>query len=512
MYIQDLSRRDFLKGGLTAVAGLGLVGLAGCSGSGDGSQDAANSVAGKDTLVMISMVQNDNFSPFASVGQDKPVHHALFDNLYRFDNDGNVEPMLVVDEQEDGLVKTLTIRDDAKFSDGNPVTAADVAFSWETMAADETSGAFVKSYIANVEAVDDHTVKVTAADPNKLWRNYLAEAVYVVEKATYDASKDYTSESPTGSGAYVLDSVDNARTVTLKANESYWNGAPAIKTVQVKAPVDGSTSLVALQTGEADYVAQLPIDNVANAKEDDSLAMTNFTSWSQELLGMYVGDAKFREAVFHAIDRDKLIELGNGGSGTPATDMLSKKVMGKYEGISTFTGYDLDLAKQCIAESQTDLSQTFEILTFDSANVAQVIQEDLKEIGVNVQISQVDANTFFSQLTAGSMQMFLTGLGTDLQTADAMLQLLFGPASIYKYPVTDDFKAKISALTDAINAGEEDLSAQIKDICDAMAVECPIVPLYDIDYHDVYRKGLNGVLESSSGTYVFYFGDMSFEG
>ena len=504
---QQMSRRTFLGGG--ALAGLSALGLAACGGGSDAPASDQPTIG--DSIVMISTVQNDNFSPFASVGSDKPVQHALFDNLFMFDAEGDVVPMLVESVEEDGLVKKLKLREDAVFTSGNPLKASDVEFSFSKLLEDPSGGPFVQTYLTSVKATGDYTLEVTAANAAVLWKNFLAESVYVVEEASFDPEKDYVDEAPVGSGAYTLDSVDAARTVTLVANEAYWGGAPEFKTVQVKAPVDGATSLVALQTGEADYVTGLDADNVKVAREDDALSVTDFQSWSMQLVGIYVGDEKFREAVFHAINRQNIIDICNDGAGEPATDMLSKRTMGEYAGIVDFVGYDLDLAKQCIAESQTDLSQTFELLTFDSPSVAQCIQEDLKQIGVNVQISQVDANTFFSALTAGTLQLFIVGLGTDLQTCDAFLKLLFGPASIYKYPISDEFKAQVDVLSQKIDAGE-DLTDSIRTICEMMAVECPIVPLYDIDYHDVYRTGIGNVLPSSSATYVYYLGDLTREG
>ena len=499
----QISRRSFVRGGLAAMAGLGALGLAGCGGGGDAT-------APDDTLVFLSMVPNDCLCPFASVGADKPVQHAMFDTLYRFDPEGDVVPMLVESEAEDGLSKTLTLRGDVTFSSGAPLRASDVVFSFSRIQADPSMGAFSKTYVTAVEALDERTVRVDVASSAVPWRNFLAEALYVVEEASFDPSNDYVSEAPVGSGAYVFESVDSARTVTLRANEGYWGGAPAFKTAQVKAPVDGSTALVSLQTGETDFVAVLAQDNVAAARQDESLCVTDFDSWSNEMLGVYVGDEKFRQAVFHAIDRQNIIDICNDGTGSPSVDMCSKKVMGEYAGIVDFVGYDLDLARECIAQSKTDLSQTFEIMTFDSANVAQCIQEDLKKIGVSVEVSTVDANTFFSAVESGSLQMFVVGLGTDMQNVQLMLPLLFGPDSTYSFSVSDDFKAGIARLDECVAAGGDPHDA-IADVCSRMAVECPIVPLYDVNYHDVYRREVGNVSPSSSGTYVYYFGDYTIE-
>ena len=95
-----------------------------------------------------------------------------------------------------------------------------------------------------------------------------------------------------GSGAYVFESVDEARTVTLKANEDYWGGAPTFKTVVIQAPVDSSTSLVALQNGEVNCVSMMEATAVETAREDANLNVVEFEAWGQQMLGVLVGDQR----------------------------------------------------------------------------------------------------------------------------------------------------------------------------------------------------------------------------
>lgn len=514
MNTPKVSRRQFVTGSASLLAMLGVGGLAGCSGGTSGAGSAAAGGEGivlGDTLTIISLAGNDGFNPaLSTTGSDKVTMHSIFDNLFMFDAEGNCQPMLADSFEQNGKDITITLKSDVVFSDGNPVTADDVVFSYQLYVDDPSNGPWIQQYIAGIDKVDDTTVIVHSVRDDEIWKNILAESVYVLEAATFDAeANDYTAMTPTGSGAYIFESVDSARTVTLKANEEYWGGSPEFKTVVVNAPVDASTSLVALQTGEANYVCQLALTSVVTAEEDPNLEVMTFDSWSQQLLGVLVGDQPFRQAIFHAINRQNILDICNNGEGTPAVDMFSKKIMGDMQGSVEFVGYDVDLAKECIAQTETDLSQTFTITTFDAADVAQCIQQDLAEIGINVEVAEVDVNTWSQGLTDQTLQMFVTGLGTDMLAVDSFIELLMGDSSIYYYPISEELKNKIREMM-AIPSTVDRRDACIEIMGD-MAEECPIVPLYDKNYFDVYTKGIGGTLPSSTGTYVYYIGDFTNE-
>ena len=110
----------------------------------------------------------------------------------------------------------------------------------------------------------------------------------------------------------------------------------------------------------------------------------------------------------------------------------------------TFDGYDVELAKEEIAKTEMDLSQTYTITASDEAGsqVAQCIQQDLAEIGVNVEVASVDVNTWSSQLMDQTLQMFINALGTDMLATDSFIQLLLGDTSVYYFPISDEMKAK----------------------------------------------------------------------
>lgn len=512
MSTPQVSRRQFLGGSAALLAMMGVGGLAGCSGGngGSGSGAATGGIELTDTFTMISVAGNDSFDPIVGTGADKVTMHSLYDNLFMFDGEGNVEPMLVDTYEQEGNVVTATLRE-ANFSDGNPVTADDVVYSWDMLRADPSQGPYMSNYITDVEKVDDKTVKITVVRDDTSWLNILAETIYIIPNGSYDPeANDYASTPMIGSGAYVFESVDEARTVTLKANEDYWGGAPTFKTVVVQAPVDSSTSLVALQNGEVNCVSMMAQTAVETAREDANLNVVEFEAWCQQMLGVLVGDQAFRSAIFHAINTQNIVDVVTGGAATPATQFFAKKLLGEdYDGVVTFEAYDPDLAKEELAKSETDLSQTYTITASDEAGAqcAQCIQQDLSAIGINVEVESVDTNTWSSKLMDQTLQMFINALGTDMLAVDSFIQLLFGDTSVYYYPISDEMKAKVAEMNAIPSVVERhDL---VVELLNDMQVECPIVPLYDTVNYDVYTAGIEGYLPSSAGTYVYYLGKLT---
>lgn len=512
MSMTQPTRRQFLGGSAALLAAIGVSGLAGCSGGSDTGSAASGSygIPLGDELTIISLITNGTFTPVnAAAGFDKVVLHALFDTLFVFDADGNLQPCLAESYEQNGFDVTIKLRTDVSFTDGAPLTADDVVFSFDVYENDTVNGPYIRQYITSIEKVDDATVLVHSLRDDELWKNILAEYIYIMEAATYDASSSYADSAPTGTGAYLLDSVDEARTVTLTANEDYWGGAPEFTTVRVQAPVDSSTALVALQNGEANLVTQIALSAVETAREDPNLEVSTFASWSQQMLGVCTGDQAFRQAIFHAIDRQNIIDICNDGEGEPATDMFSKKIMGDLAGSVEFTGYDPELAQELIAQSETDLSQTFTIYTYDAADVAQCIQQDLAKIGINIEVGAVDSNTYSQALIDKTAQMFLGAFGTDMLTPDSFVELFLAEGTFYYFPISDELRQKVADMLAIPSiADRRDL---VIEIMGDMVEEAPIVPLYDKNSYDVYTKGLGGVLPSSSGTYVYYVGDFTNE-
>lgn len=477
---------------LAAALCLGL--LAACSGNNAADPTGTDAAATDTTLKAITLVSSEAFNPLSSAGQgDKPVYHALFDCLFRFDNDGNVVPMLAESYEQDGMEVTLHLRKDVTFSDGNPMTAKDVVFSYNQNLEDPTLRYNMTMISTGMDVVDDYTVQLHLANTYCKWQNILAELLYIVEESSYDSENDYTSSAPVGSGPYTLTSVDESRKVTLTAREDYWNGAPEYKTVVVSAGVDDATALIALQTGEADLVCQLGLATYSQAQKDSNLKGVSFDGWSTMGLMIMTGDDAFRQAIFHGINRQTILDICNEGNGSESTNYFSPKVVGDYADTVPFTGYDVELAKECLAQTSVDLSQTFEIQVFDatSANVAACVQSDLAALGIQVEISSVDTNTFFDNLMGGNMQMGMTAMATDMVGLEDMMSM-FDPDAGYPFSISDELINM--AKTVPTIADDAERHEAMKALLEQLNVECPWVPLYDSPFYMVYNNRVDNMV------------------
>lgn len=491
--------------------------LSACSSStGEQTQNPSASTGTSGTeqntpLRALTLVASETFNPLVNGNGDKPVYHALYDCLFRFDNDGNVVPMLVDTYEVDGLDVTMKLREDVTFSNGNPLTADDVLFSYNAVLEDPTLRYNMTMISTGMEKVDDYTIVLHLVNSYCKWQNILAELLYIIEEESYDPSADYSSISPVGSGPYTLESVDASRKVTLKAREDYWNGAPEFKTVEVSAGVEDSTALISLQTGEVDLVVQMGLASFTQAQQDENLTCVSFDGWSTMGVMVQMGDDAFRQAVFHAINRDTIIQICNNGNGTPSTNYFSPKVMGDYADKAPFVGYDVELAKECLANTTVDLSQTYEIQVFDatSQSVAQCVQSDLAAIGIKVEVSYVDANVFFDNLSGGNMQMGITAMATNMVSVEDMMTM-FNPDSGYPFNISDELIEKIQTAPYIQDDAERE--AAMIDLLNSLNEACPWVPLYDSPYYCVYSNRVGNVLDCCCATYAYYFGDMTIEG
>ncbi|MDO4502154.1 MAG: ABC transporter substrate-binding protein [Coriobacteriia bacterium] len=234
---------------------------------------------------------------------------------------------------KDGMTWTFTLRDDAKFSDGQPLTAADVAFTINTINASETAQADL-SMVKEAVALDGTTVELRMAKPNNALLYTLAVLGIVPEHAY---GKDYGAK-PVGSGRYLLEQWDQGQQIIFKANPDYYGDAPLMERVVVVF-MEEDAAMAAAKAGEVDiaYTSALLADNVPDGYElfvcesVDSRGISLPTRPAGEdaaRVGMdgaehAVGndvtcDLAMRRALNYGVDRDAMIKNVLNGYGTKA--------------------------------------------------------------------------------------------------------------------------------------------------------------------------------------------------
>lgn len=341
-----LSRRNFVKAGAVAAGALTWGGLlSACSGdqvaSGGSSAPAGGDTSaanGEISQVIVTMTPGSEppagFDPFVSWGCGEHCHEPLIQStLIATDTDLSFKNDLATSYEcsEDGLTWTFTIRDDVKFTNGEPLRASDVAFTINGIVNSDSSEADL-SMVDTAEAPDDTTVLIHLNKPfNALL--YTLAVVGIVPESAHDA--DYGTH-PIGSGRYMLEQWDQGQQVILVANPDYYGEAPKIQRLVVLF-MEEDASLAAASAGQVDiaYTSATLADAVPagyellNCASVDSrgISLSTQPAGSEPIVEGEVTyevgndvtcDGAVRRAINYGVDRDQLIKNVLNGYGTPA--------------------------------------------------------------------------------------------------------------------------------------------------------------------------------------------------
>lgn len=337
-----VSRRSFVKAAGAGAAALALGSIAGCAGSdGEGQQDAASSPAaagdGASSQVIVSMTVSSEpaagFDPLRSWGCGEHVHEPLIQSTL-ITTDANLafqnDLARSYECSEDGMTWTFVIRDDVRFTDGEPLTASDVAFTINGIVSSEASEADL-SMVREAVALDDTTVEIRMAKPfNALL--YTLAVVGIVPEHAY--GEDYGAH-PVGSGRYVLEQWDRGQQAILRANPDYYGEAPLMERVVVVF-MEEDASLAAAQSGQVDVAytaaslaASVPAGyDLLNCASVDSRGISLSVAEPggvKEVAGVsyptgnaVTSDVAVRRALNYGIDRQALVDAVLYGYGAVA--------------------------------------------------------------------------------------------------------------------------------------------------------------------------------------------------
>jgi peptide/nickel transport system substrate-binding protein len=374
---------------------------------------ASAAIAAADQEVTKIAVYSDfaGFDPYNSgMDLDKVVYDNIFDCLLRFYN-GEFEKVLCTDYDisEDGKEYTFKLRDDATFHNGEKFTAADVIFSMKRAKESSEMSNYTKN-ITDVVALDDYTVKIVLDAPYVPFLTSVAAQVCIMnEKAVLEAG-DNIKKAPCGTGPYIYKEWVSGSKVVLERNENYYGEKPQIKNVEFVVLTNQDTALNALETGEIDLTYTVPSIAVPMLQKNKDIAMgLNPTLGSgyivMNLEADWVKDPNFRMALMLATNRDNIINMGMDGVANPSTHVWDERTAG-FSGKYDSPEYNIELAKEYLAKTNYNGEVIPFIVGMESyKKVAIVYQEDLKEIGVNIDVQMLETNTWVSNMKTGKFSM-----------------------------------------------------------------------------------------------------------
>ena len=422
------------------VAGLAALVAAGCGGSSGGSKGsvgqgaklskAAAAGAGDCSKVTAGGtlrfgVDQDVISFDAHSTQDNGSLWAdmnVYDQLVELSPDAKkVVPGLAKswDVQQDGKVYLFHLRPEAKFSDGTPVTADDVKFSFDRVSAPKSVLNWTLEAVKSTSVVDPQTVKVTLHKP---WAPFLNDltlwgASIMSEKAV-KAGKDPKTE-PVGSGPFQVATFKPGSYVLLKRNPSFWGKDacgkpyPYLDSVRLEYLPNDNTRMTKLRGGQLDAVMDVPFNQIASLDAEAKITAAatpqlGIVSTSLNMIKVPAfRDPNVVKAINYAIDREDIVKGVFFGNAKPATTPIDPGVY--FHTDKYGYAHDLDKAKQLMAQSKfpKGFTVTLNPPAGDTlaAAIGTVMQSQLKQIGINLKIAPLDSTTLFEKRQKQQFEM-----------------------------------------------------------------------------------------------------------
>lgn len=437
--------------------------LAACSGDNEGSGEKGSDDGKKEaqtTLIYGRGADSTSLDPgVITDGESLKVTENIYDTLLDYEEDSTeVKPALATEwnVSDDSLVYTFKLKEGVKFHDGTDFNAEAVVFNFERWMSGGTDGAFVYyaamfggykgdegHVIKSVEAVDPLTVKFTLNRPQAPFLKNLAMGPFGIASPTaVQELGEKFGENPVGTGPFTFKEWKRNDTITLEKNADYWAGAPKLEKVIFRVIPDNSARLTALKTGEIDLMDGVNPSDVSQVESDESL---------QVLLrpGMNVGyfgfntevepftDPKVRQALSHAVDKQAIIDAFFAGNADVAVNPMPSFMPGYNDEIEGYE-FDPEKAKALLAEAGYPDGFKMELWTFtnprdympEPQKIAESIQAQFLEVGVEVEIVTYDWTTFLDKVAKGEAQSFLAGWIGDNGDADNFLYVLLDQDSI----------------------------------------------------------------------------------
>jgi peptide/nickel transport system substrate-binding protein len=414
----------------------------------------------------------------------------VFEPLLAFDAEGEIEPWLASEysASDDGLVWTFTLRDGVTFSDGSPLTPADVVFSLERHL--EIGGPLpLGAPITSVVAEGEDTVVITLSAPYTPFAAELAGFSNGILPADLGGVDEATFfKDPVGTGPFVVDEWTEGGDISFTANDSYWqDGKPYLDEVVYRLVQDDNQLIAQLQAGQVDVIDSVSSANVATLQSNTSLAVSITPGWQVEELFFNTLDEHFqdrdvRRAVSYALDREGIVQATSFGTAEVAGSVLPPSIPG-YDGDITTLDYDVDAAKAAIADSAYPDGFSTKLLVASGndlrAQEAQIIQAQLAEIGITVEIESIDLAAFRERFRAFDYSFMLNGATSDAADPNGIVTFQADPEggtngywTHYENPEVTALIAEGRTLPDGDERTE--VYSQIQQL---IADDAPFIPL-----------------------------------
>lgn len=471
--------------------------LCGCK-DGSAVETPEDRAAAGQLVVGIAQDLDDSLDPHKAVAAGtKEVMFNVFEGLMKPTPDGDLIPAVAesCELSEDKTTYTFTLREGVRFHNGEPVDTADVVYSIQRCA-DDTEGEPLVPALSAVKSItaDDTTVTIALDQPNTEFLSYLTLAIL-------PEGYDRQDTAPVGTGPFRFVSRAAQDNIVLERFADYWGTPAYLDRVTFKIMENADSIIVSLQSGAVDLFAHLSSTQAAQLENDFSIEEGTMNL----VQALYLNnaqkpfdDVRVRQALCYAVDKQGIIDIAFSGYGHPIGSSMYP-AFGKYfdESLTNYYSRDIEKAKALLADAgyPDGFSMTITVPSNYQPHIdtAQVIVEQLKEVGITAEIQLVEWGTWLSDVYAGrQFQSTVVGVDASNMTARALLERFSSTAgnNFINYN-NAEYDALFSQALDAFDdAGQTALYKQMLRNLTENAANVYIQDLADLV---AVRKGLTGL-------------------
>jgi peptide/nickel transport system substrate-binding protein len=361
----------------------------------------------------------------------------IFDQLTGIGPDGSVLPLIATrwDVTPDARTWTFTIRRNARFHNGQPVTVDDVKWTYEKIMADAKSpNRAYLTQIDRIEKLNDDQIRFTLKAPFAIFNRQVSLISILPRKAYEEMGAQRFATQAIGSGPFKVVKWTKDAAVELEANPDYWGGAPKFPKLTFKPVPDASARSAGLLSGALDVVPALPPPLIDSLSSRPGVRIERVASNRVIYVGFNpnvppMNNLKVRQAIDHAIDRETMTAKLLRGLGKPIGQIPSPVTFG-YDPTIEPTKYDPALARQLLKEAGYKGEKiVFQFPTNRFAfgtEVAQAVAGYMSQAGINVELQGMEFAAMFP-LWAGNKlgAMYMFSLGISILDSDLVLNLQY---------------------------------------------------------------------------------------
>lgn len=516
-----------------APAGIAVaaVALSACAGDTSDAAPTPNADLPQDIVFAIKEDAGCIDPQQTSVTTALNVGRQLTDSLLDQDAEtGEIVPWLAESwEVSDDLTSyTFTLRDDVTFSDDTPLTSEVVAANFDAIielgGAASLAAAYLEGY-TGTEVVSDTEFTVSFDTPNVAFlQGATTMSLGILSEASATATAEERCAAPIGSGPFVLDSYVANDSIVIDRREGYdWpselrghEGEAYLETITFPIITEASVRTGGLTSGEYDVIQDLPYIDEARYTTDE------YTLYAKANPGVpngfvvnteqgLMGDETVRQAITMGVDREQINVIAGSVSGSAPTSVLTSSTPG-FTDLGDTLAYDPEGAAELLEADGWELGSdgiyerdgetlTVTVTAFYAQDVLEAAQQQLREVGIDLQLNMVTAGDFFGVIASGDYEMLGAGL---TRTDPDVLRVLLSVDSPSRWGIVDDAELE-ALLQEQRETADADARQEIVDeIQQIVAERAYVIPTLETVQLHASRAGVEGIAFDSASRLNLY--------